>query len=131
MGQVYRARDPRLDRFVAIKVLPADFAADADRVRRFDQEARTLAQLNHPNILSTYDVGQVPPDLPGAGAPFLVTELLDGQTLAEELGAHALPLATVIAYARDIAEGLAAAHDKGIVHRDLKPANLFVTRAGR
>jgi serine/threonine protein kinase len=131
MGDVYRARDPRLGRDVAIKILPADVATDPERVRRFEQEARALGQLNHPNVLATFDVGQIPDGLPGAGSPFLVSELLEGQTLRDELASRVLPLRTVLAYARDIAEGLAAAHQKGIVHRDLKPANLFVTEHGR
>jgi Tol biopolymer transport system component len=130
MGQVYRARDPRLGRDVAIKVLPADVAGDADRIRRFEQEARAVGQLNHPNIVATYDVGRIPDGLAGAGTPFIVTELLDGHTLRDALK-QPVPLGRVTEWARAIAEGLAAAHDKGIVHRDLKPENVFVTREGR
>ena len=130
MGEVYRARDPRLDRDVAIKVLPVGLATDADRVRRFEQEARAVGRLNHPHILAIHDVGRVPADLPGAGAPFLVSELLEGRTLRAEMDGHALPWRTALTYAREIAAGLAAAHDKGVVHRDVKPENLFVTRDG-
>ena len=130
MGQVYRARDPRLDRDVAIKVLPALFAADPDRVRRFEQEARATGRLNHPNILAVHDVGRVPDALPSGGAPFLVAELLDGRTLREEMGGRPLPLRSALGYARQMASGLAAAHEKGVVHRDLKPENVFVTRDG-
>ncbi len=125
MGEVYRALDPELGRDVAIKVLPPDFAADADRLRRFDQEARAAGTLNHPNILAIYDIGS------RDGAPYVVAELLEGETLRDEVYRGALPRRKAIDYARQIAEGLAAAHDRGIVHRDLKPENLFVTREGR
>jgi hypothetical protein len=125
MGEVYRARDPRLDRDVAIKLLPESFAADASRLRRFEQEARAAGQLNHPNILTVYDVGT------HAGAPYVVSELLEGETLRTRLHATALTSRRAIDYARQIADGLAAAHDKGIVHRDLKPDNLFLTTDGR
>ena len=151
MGEVYRARDPRLDRDVAIKVLPAAFSADRDRLHRFELEARAAAALNHPNILTVHEIGT------HEGAPFVVSELLEGQTLREAIGASALratdsatrregtvggaasrparlpaiPLRKAIDYAIQIANGLAAAHEKGIVHRDVKPENLFVTRDGR
>jgi serine/threonine protein kinase len=125
MGEVYRARDTRLGRDVAIKVLPEALAKDADRLRRFEQEARTIAALNHPNILGIHDIGT------HDGAPFLVSELLEGKTLRETLEAGALPVRRAIEYALGIAHGLAAAHDKGIVHRDLKPDNVFITRDGR
>jgi serine/threonine protein kinase len=125
MGEVYRARDTRLGRDVAIKVLPEGLAQDTDRLRRFEQEARTIAALNHPNILGIHDIGT------HAGAPFLVSELLEGATLREELDAGRPPVRRAIEYALGIAQGLAAAHDKGIVHRDLKPENLFITRDGR
>ena len=124
MGEVYRARDTRLGRDVAIKVLPAALANDADRLRRFEQEARTIAALNHPNILGIHDIGE------HDGAPFLVSEFLEGQTLREAVSGP-LPVRRAIEYALGIAEGLAAAHEKGIVHRDLKPENVFVTRDGR
>jgi eukaryotic-like serine/threonine-protein kinase len=125
MGEVYRARDTRLGRDVAIKVLPEGLANDADRLRRFEQEARTIAALNHPNILGIHDIGT------HDGAPFLVSEFLEGQTLREKLEPGALPVRRAIEYALGIAQGLAAAHEKGIVHRDLKPENVFITRDER
>jgi len=125
MGEVYRARDTRLDRIVAIKVLPAPQAGDPDRLRRFETEARAIAALNHPNILAVHDIGT------HDGSPYLVSECLEGQTLRQELSGGALPLRRAVEYGRDIAEGLAAAHDKGIIHRDLKPENIFITRDGR
>ena len=125
MGEVYRARDTRLNRDVAIKVLPEALANDADRLRRFEQEARTIAALNHPNILGIHDIGA------HDGAPFLVSEFLEGQTLREKLVSGPPPARRAMAYALGISEGLAAAHEKGIVHRDLKPENVFVTRDGR
>ncbi|HUD66099.1 MAG TPA: protein kinase [Candidatus Sulfotelmatobacter sp.] len=125
MGEVYRAHDSRLDRTVAIKVLPASFSADRERLQRFAQEARAAAALNHPNILSIFDIGEE------QGAPYVVSELLEGETLGERLRTGALPIRRVIDYATQVARGLAAAHEKGIVHRDLKPENLFLTRDGR
>jgi tRNA A-37 threonylcarbamoyl transferase component Bud32 len=125
MGEVYRARDTRLGRDVAIKVLPESMARDADRLRRFETEARAIAALNHPNILSIHDIGTQ------EGAPYLVSECLEGQSLRQELAGGLLPLRRVVEYASAIAQGLAAAHDKGIIHRDLKPENIFVTRDGR
>jgi serine/threonine protein kinase/Tol biopolymer transport system component len=125
MGEVYRARDTRLGREVAIKVLPREYSADADRLRRFEQEARAAGMLNHPNILTIYEIGT------HGGAPYLVSELLEGATLREQLRGAALPLRRAVDYALQMARGLAAAHDKGIVHRDLKPENLFITKDGR
>ncbi|MDX2042077.1 MAG: protein kinase [Acidobacteriota bacterium] len=125
MGEVYRARDERLGRDVAIKVLPADFANAPDRLKRFEQEARATSALNHPNILTVYDIGT------HEGAPYLVAELLEGEELRAQLNDGALPVKRAIEYAQQIAAGLAAAHEKGIVHRDLKPENLFVTKDGR
>src|SRR5262249_23220753 len=125
MGEVYRARDPRLDREVAIKVLPEDRTADAERLRRFEQEAKAAGALNHPNLLSVFDAGQ------HEGAPFIVFERLDGATLRVRLDGHPLPPRKALAYATQLSRRLAAAHDKGIVHRDLKPENVFVTRDGR
>jgi Tol biopolymer transport system component len=125
MGAVYRAYDPRLRRQVAIKVLPAAFASEPDRVERFEREALAVARLTHPNILAIYDVGTYD------GAPYLVTELLDGETLRARLNGRPLPVATAIDYASQVARGLAATHEHGIVHRDIKPDNLFVTVDGR
>jgi eukaryotic-like serine/threonine-protein kinase len=125
MGDVYRARDARLARDVAIKVIPEALATDASRVRRFEQEARAAGQLNHPNILAVYDVGV------HEGASYIVSELLEGESLRSRLGGGALPSRKAVDYARQIAEGLAAAHDKNIVHRDVKPDNLFITSDGR
>ena len=125
MGEVYKARDTRLGREVAIKVLPESFSQDADRLRRFEQEAQAASALNHPNILSIYDVGT------HGEAPYVVSELLEGETLGERLAGGSLSARKAVDYAIQIAEGLAAAHEKGIVHRDLKPENLFVTNDGR
>jgi serine/threonine protein kinase len=120
MGEVYKARDPRLGRDVAIKVLPAAFSADPERLTRFEQEVRAAAALNHPNILAVYDIGQ------HDGAPYIMSELLEGETLRERLTGGALPVRKAVEYAVQIAHGLAAAHEKGIVHRDLKPENIFI-----
>jgi serine/threonine protein kinase/Tol biopolymer transport system component len=125
MGEVYRARDTRLNREVAIKVLPGLLSADPDRLRRFEQEAQAAAALNHPNILAVYQMGTY------AGAPYLVSELLDGETLRDRLKRGPLSVRKVIEYGAQIARGLAAAHEKGIVHRDLKPENLFITKDGQ
>jgi eukaryotic-like serine/threonine-protein kinase len=125
MGEVYRARDTRLDRWVAIKILPTSVASDPDRLRRFEHEARAIAALNHPNILALHDTGSQD------GILYLVSELLEGTTLREQLAKGALPARKAIEYGLQIAQGLAAAHDKGIVHRDLKPENIFVTKDGR
>src|SRR5438105_4763492 len=125
MGEVYRARDSRLEREVAIKVLPADFAKDADRLRRFEQEARAVGRLNHPNILIVHDIGT------HDGSPYIVSELLEGETLRARVEQGALPARKAMDFALQMARGLAAAHEKGIVHRDLKPENLFLTQDGR
>src|SRR6266581_6671008 len=125
MGEVYLARDEKLNRDVAIKVLPAVFSQDADRLRRFEQEAQAAGALNHPNILAVYDVGM------HDGAPYIVSELLEGEELRDRLDQGQLPLRKVIDYAQQIVSGLAAAHEKGIVHRDLKPENLFITKDER
>ncbi len=124
MGEVYRARDTRLGREVAVKVLPAAFATDPGRMRRFEQEARAAGMLNHPNILVLYDIGT------HGGSPYLVTELLEGQTLRQRLEDGVIPQRKALDYAQQMSRGLAAAHDKGITHRDLKPENLFLTRDG-
>ncbi len=125
MGEVYCAHDTRLERDVAIKVLPASLSADADRLRRLEQEARAAAALNHPNILAVYDIGS------HDGAPYVVSELLRGATLRDLVSSGALPSRKAVDYAAQIASGLAAAHDAGVVHRDLKPENLIVTHDGR
>jgi eukaryotic-like serine/threonine-protein kinase len=125
MGEVYRARDERLKRDVAIKVLPGSLSDDADRLRRFEQEAQAAGALNHSNITAVYDLGR------HEGAPYIVTELLEGETLRSRLAGGPLPVRKATDYARQIAHGLAAAHEKGIVHRDLKPENLFLTKDGR
>src|SRR5579885_37965 len=125
MGAVYRARDTRLNRFVAIKILPDALASDPVQLQRARQEARVVAALNHPNILAVHDVGMQDE------TPYLVTELLEGETLRERLDRGALPVRKVVEIGLQIAHGLAAAHERGIVHRDLKPENIFVTRDGR
>jgi eukaryotic-like serine/threonine-protein kinase len=125
MGEVYRARDTRLNRDVAIKILPELASSDPERLHRFEIEARAAAALNHPNILAVYQMGTY------EGAPYLVSELLEGKTLTETLRRGSLPPRKAIDYGVQIAQGLAAAHEKGIVHRDLKPDNLFVTKDGR
>ncbi len=124
MGEIYRAHDPRLSREVAIKVLPAEFANDPERLRRFEQEARAASAINHPNILSIHDVGRE------GDTSYLVTELLEGETLRQRLADGALPVRRATDYGLQIARGLSAAHEKGIVHRDLKPENIFVTSDG-
>src|SRR5712691_2302632 len=125
MGEVYRARDPRIGRDVATKVLPASFSQGRDRLRRFEQEARAAGALNHPALLTIYDVGEQD------GAPYLVSELLEGETLRTRLRGGPLSPRRAIDCAIQIARGLAAAHGKGIVHRDIKPENTFITKDGR
>ena len=125
MGVVYRARDERLNREVAIKVLPVSFSQDEGRLRRFEQEAQAAGALNHPNILAVYDVGA------HDGAPYIVSELLEGETLRQRLTGSPLAQRRVIDYAQQLAHGLAAAHERGIIHRDLKPENIFITSDGR
>jgi WD40 repeat protein len=125
MGEVYRARDSRLKREVAVKVLPRALSLDADRLRRFEQEALATAALNHPNILAVFDIGS------SQGSPYVVSELLEGETLRDHLRTGPIPLRKALDYAQQIAQGLAAAHEKGIIHRDLKPENLFLTKDGR
>src|SRR5580704_8266318 len=125
MGEVYRARDPALKREVAIKVLPSFVSRDPDRLRRFEQEAQAAAALDHPNILAVHQFGVFD------GSPYLVSELLTGESLRHALQCGPLPVRKAIDYGIQIAHGLAAAHDHGIVHRDLKPENLFVTKDGR
>src|SRR6266571_3024626 len=125
MGEVYRARDTRLGRDVAVKVLPSSYADNKERLHRFQQEACAAGALNHPNILSIYDVGT------HDGSPYVVSELLEGETLRQRISGAALAQRRAIDYALGIAHGLAAAHEKGIVHRDLKPENIFITKDGR
>src|SRR3974390_3356656 len=125
MGVVYKARDTRLDRFVAIKVLRADRVADADRKRRFVQEAKTVSALNHPNIVTVYDIDH------SDGVHFIAMEYVEGQTLDRVIGRRGLPAAEALKHAIQIADALAKAHAAGIVHRDLKPANVMVTADGR
>jgi serine/threonine protein kinase len=125
MGEVYKARDTRLDRIVAIKTLPDTFARDPERLARFEREARTIAALTHPNVITLYDVGTQ------SGKPFLVSEFLTGKTLREVLKDGRLPLRKAIGIGTDIAAGLSAAHESGIIHRDLKPENVFIVADGR
>lgn len=125
MGEVFRARDTRLRREVAIKVLPERVSRDADRLRRFEQEAHATAALNHPNILAVFDIGT------NEGSPYVVSELLEGETLRERLRTGSIAARKALDYALQMAHGLAAAHEKGIIHRDLKPENLFLTKDGR
>lgn len=122
---MYRARDSRLERIVAIKILPESFASDPSRLERFQHEARILSTLNHPNVLAIYDVGEQ------NGLQYLVSEFLDGQSLREVLAAGVIPRRKVVEYSLQICKGIAAAHDKGIIHRDLKPDNIFVTQDDR
>jgi Tol biopolymer transport system component len=124
MGEVYRAHDPRLQRYVALKVLASSVAQDADRLRRFRQEAQATSQLNHPNILGVYDVGQQD------GIPYIVSELLEGESLRQRLARERLPLRRAVELGLQVARGVAAAHERGIIHRDLKPENIFITRDG-
>jgi serine/threonine protein kinase len=125
MGEVYRARDERLGRDVAVKILPAMVADDPERLARFEREARALAALSHPNILSIFDFGK------DAGISYAVTELLEGETLRQRLTRERLPWRKAIEVAAAVADGLAAAHGKGIIHRDIKPENVFITSDGR
>jgi Tol biopolymer transport system component len=125
MGEVFRARDTRLKREVAIKVLPQALSLDPERLRRFEQEALATAALNHPNILAVFDIGT------NEGSPYVVSELLEGETLRERLRSGSIAVRKTLDYALQIAHGLAAAHEKGIIHRDLKPENLFITKDGR
>src|SRR2546427_4625801 len=125
MGEVYRARDTRLGRDVAVKLLPSSFSGNSDRLHRFEQEACAAGALNHPNILVIHHIDT------HEGVPYIVSELLEGETLRQRMSGAALAQRRVIDYASQIAHGLAAAHEKGIVHRDLKPDNIFITKDGR
>src|SRR5215468_6417248 len=124
MGEVYRARDTRLERSVAVKILPAHLAEKPDAADRFEREARTISSLNHPNICQLHDVGEQ------NGVRYLVMELLEGETLADRLRRGPLPIEQVLRYGSEIAEGLHAAHRRGVVHRDLKPGNVMLTKSG-
>jgi serine/threonine protein kinase len=124
MGEVYRARDTRLDRTVAIKVLPAELSADSQRRQRFETEARVISKVSHPHICNLLDVGQLD------GVDYLVMEYLEGETLQERIDKGAIPLDLVLRYGSEIAEALSAAHRQGIVHRDLKPGNIMLTKSG-
>src|SRR3954451_8606386 len=124
MGEGYRAHDPRLGREVAFKILPVDSAGDSERMRRFEQEARATAALNHPNILAVFDIGSQD------DSPYIVSELLEGETLRARLIGGPLPVRKAVDYALQIVRGLATTHDHGILHRDLKPENIFITRDG-
>jgi serine/threonine protein kinase len=121
MGEVWRARDSKLGREVAIKVLPAALSADKDRLARFEQEAQAAGALNHPNILVIYHIGT------HDGTPYIASELLEGESLRERMAGNALPQRKTVDYALQLTRGLAAAHEKGIVHRDIKPDNVFIT----
>src|SRR5215831_13059194 len=125
MGEVYRARDLQLKREVAIKTLPDEFSRDADRVSRFKREAEVLASLNHPNIANIYDLEEQ------NGSRYLVLELVEGETLADRIANGPVPVEEALTIAKQIAEGLEAAHEKGIIHRDLKPANVKITPDGK
>src|SRR5881409_3729437 len=120
MGEVYRARDTRLDRAVAINILPAEFAENTQFKLRFEREAKTISQLNHPHICTLYDVGE----------NYLVMELLEGESLAERIAKGPLPLEQVVRYGVQIADALDKAHRAGIIHRDLKPGNIMITKSG-
>src|SRR5262249_23665963 len=125
MGEVYRAHDTKLKREVAIKILPEEFSRDSDRASRFQREAEVLASLNHPNIAAIHNLEDA------GGVRFLVLELVEGETLADRLERGPIPVDESLAIAKQICEGLEAAHGKGIVHRDLKPANVKITRDGK
>jgi len=124
MGEVYRARDTRLDRTVAVKILPTQFCENPESKQRFEREARTISSLNHPHICHLYDIGSQ------EGTDFLVMEFLDGETLAERLRKGAVPLNELLKVGIEVAEALAVAHRAGIVHRDLKPGNIMLTKSG-
>src|SRR5690349_16909051 len=124
MGEVYRARDLKLKREVAIKILPDEFSCDADRVSRFQREAEVLASLNHPNIASIYDLQEA------NETRYLVLELVEGETLADRIARGPIPVEQALEIAKRICEALEAAHEKGIIHRDLKPANVKITSDG-
>src|SRR5262245_26075418 len=125
MGEVYRARDTRLGRDIAVKLLPDDLASSPERLARLEREARTVASLNHPNIVTLHSIEEA------AGKRFLIMELIEGRSLAEIVTPSGLPLGQFLEVVSPLAEALVAAHEKGVVHRDLKPANVMLTREGR
>src|SRR5215467_12123452 len=125
MGEVYRARDTKLKREVAIKILPDEFSRDPNRLVRFQREAEILASLNHPNIAQIYDLEEV------NDTRFLVLELVDGETLADRIARGAIPVDEALNIAKDICEALEAAHERGIIHRDLKPGNVKISADGK
>src|SRR5262245_33983272 len=125
MGEVYRARDTKLKRDVAIKILPEEFSRDPERIARFQREAEVLASLNHPNIAAIYDLQEA------QGSHSLIMELIEGDTLAERIKRGRVPVEEALQIAKNICNALEAAHEKGIVHRDLKPANIKLTPAGQ
>src|SRR5258705_7435753 len=131
MGEVYRARDTKLRREVAIKILPEAFAADPDRIARFQREAELLATLNHPNVACVYGVEESRPSGSGHATLAIVLELVEGETLADRIARGPLELDEALSIARQIADALEAAHDRGVIHRDLKPANIKITPAGK
>ena len=136
MGEVYRARDTRLKREVALKILPELFAADPERLARFQREAEVLASLNHPNVAAIYGLEEGPPEASGPARAghyvrALVLELVEGETLAERIARGAIPIDEALPIARQVAEALEAAHDHDVIHRDLKPANIKITPGGR
>ncbi len=124
MSEVYLAQDTKLDRAVALKILPAEFAADKDRMRRFEQEARSAAALNHPHIAHIYEIGEA------EGKQFISMEYIEGETLRHKIHREKTPLPKLLKYLAQVAGGLAKAHERGIVHRDLKPDNIMITRDG-
>ncbi len=128
MGEVYRARDPRLDRFVAIKILSTEIDMAPRGRERFEREARAISKLSHPRICTVHDIGVA--EIDGRDVPYLVMELLDGETLATRIARGPLPVDQALSYGIDIADALVMAHGQGIVHRDLKPANVIVTSTG-
>src|SRR5262250_462484 len=125
MGEVYRARDLKLKRKIAIKILPEEFSRDLDRISRFQREAEVLAALNHPNIAAIYDLQEA------SGSRYLVLELVEGETLADRIAGGGIPVEEALDIAKNICEALEAAHEKGIIHRDLKPANVKITPDGK